>query len=92
MLRMNNSERKQKQNAPKSLLGFAQECSEHQSLRDQVSKAKTPEEVISLAKQAGFFVTIEDLFEASRDLAASYWPWTGQSRNFRKKFFSRSLS
>ena len=46
-------------------------------------------QVIDLAVDCGFALSLEELRSASRDLCAPWWPWSGRGHDWRRAFFHR---
>jgi hypothetical protein len=57
---------------------------EHQQ---RVSEATTPEQITALAADLGCLVSTQDLRAVSRDLCATWWPWSEKGHAWRRAFF-----
>lgn len=57
---------------------------EHQQ---RVSVATTPDQITALAAELGCSVSIQDLRAVSRDLCATWWPWSEKGHAWRRAFF-----
>lgn len=71
----------------KGLLGFVTAVEASPELREAVSGASA-QEIVALAASAGYLFTLEELRVLSRELAATYWPWAGKGREFRRDYFA----
>ena len=56
-------------------------------MQSKVRDATSPEELVAIALEAGFTISVSDLAKAAGDLSASYWPWSGKGFRARKAFF-----
>ncbi|QNI66374.1 Nif11-like leader peptide family natural product precursor [Synechococcus sp. BMK-MC-1] len=57
---------------------------EHQQ---RVSEATTPEQITALAADLDYSVSARDLRAVSRDLCATWWPWSEKGHAWRRGFF-----
>ena len=69
------------------LLQFCQSVDQSPELQNKVRDAKSPEELVAIAGEAGFTISVSDLAKAAGELSASYWPWSGKGFRARKAFF-----
>ena len=69
------------------LLQFCSILDQSPELQNKVRNAKSPEELVAIAHEAGLTISISDLSKAARELSASYWPWSGKGFRARKAFF-----
>ena len=71
------------------LISFARLSESDKFLQAEISNCDNSQELEKVLKKHECQFTIEDLERASRDLAASYWPWSQKTRLKRKSFFIR---
>lgn len=69
------------------LVSFSALLLEREDLREAVNQADSPEAIVAIAAAEGYTFSRLELRLASRQLAASYWPWSGQGREARLAFF-----
>jgi len=69
------------------ILQFCKSLDQSPELQNKVCNAKSPEELVAIAGEAGFTISVSDLAKAAGELSASYWPWSGKGFRSRKAFF-----
>lgn len=73
------------------LIKFSHFLSGHEGKQAQIKKATNPGEMIEFAKISGFGISLDDLSNASGNLTASYWAWTGKTKEWCSSFFDQQL-
>jgi len=58
-------------------------------LQEEISNCDNSQKLEKVLKKYECQFTIEEIARTSRDLAASYWPWSQKKRLERKNFFIR---
>ena len=71
------------------LISFAKFSERNKVLQEEISNCDNSQELEKVLNKHECQFTIEDLARASRNLAASYWPWSQKTRLERKEFFIR---
>jgi predicted ribosomally synthesized peptide with nif11-like leader len=69
------------------LIAFAQRCDHDPDLQASLVAAESPETIVAIAQKADFAISFNQLKQASPDLSASYWPWSGKGFRYRARFF-----
>ena len=69
------------------LIAFARAGDQDSTLQASLSAAQSPQEIIQIAQNSGFTITLSQLKQAAPDLSASYWPWSGKGFRYRAQFF-----
>lgn len=52
-----------------------------------VSEMTAPKQIVALAIDLGYSVSVKDLRNVSRDLCAPWWPWSQKGNAWRRAFF-----
>jgi predicted ribosomally synthesized peptide with nif11-like leader len=69
------------------LIAFTRLCDQEPALQTRLSAASSPQAVVEIAGSAGFSISLSQLKQASPDLSATYWPWSGKGFRYRAQFF-----
>ena len=69
------------------LLQFCQILDQSPELQNKTRDAKSPQELVAIAREVGLTISVSDLAKAAGALSASYWPWSGKGFGARKAFF-----
>ena len=70
-----------------ALIRFCRILGEDTDLQAVVMKARDPLEVVEISSSVGCSVSVQELRIWSRDLSASYFPWSGKGHESRRDFF-----
>ena len=58
------------------------------SMQAKTRGANTPDEIIQIAKSAGYNISMKQLRFWSKELKAPYFPWSEKGDQWRRNFFS----
>jgi len=72
---------------PAPLSAFCKYLDNNTDAQAQVKEATCASHIIQLAKLNGFEITISDLRSWSRELKATYFPWSEKGDQWRRDFF-----
>ena len=72
---------------PASLSAFCQYLDNNTLAQAQVKETTSASQIIQLAKLNGFEITISELRSWSRELKATYFPWSQRGNQWRRDFF-----
>tara|TARA_B100000900_G_C20177906_1_gene552643 strand:+ start:220 stop:450 length:231 start_codon:yes stop_codon:yes gene_type:complete len=72
---------------PASLSAFCQYLDNNTLAQAQVKETTSASQIIQLAKLNGFEITISELRSWSRELKATYFPWSQMGNQWRRDFF-----
>ena len=70
-----------------ALVRFVAHAEESPHLQQRLRGSAHASQVVELAAECGFVVSLEELRKASKELYASWWPWTGRERAWCRAFF-----
>ncbi|NDC15114.1 MAG: Nif11 family protein [Synechococcaceae bacterium WB9_2_170] len=73
-----------------SIVEFVRLVEGDSGLQARIKVCSTPAEVIALAAEHQCVLTAQELRKFSRDLSASYWPWSARGYDWRRQFFAGS--
>ena len=73
---------------PNQLIKFCKLLDESNNLQSQIKKATTAEQIIAIAASNGYEISHKELRTWSKELAASYFPWSEKGNEWRRNFFS----
>ena len=68
---------------------FVRISEKDKNLQEEISKCENYKNIEKILEKYQCEFKIADLEKVSKDLAASYWPWSQKTRLERKKFFNR---
>ena len=71
------------------LISFVRLSESDKFLQEEISNCGNSQKLEKVLKKHECQFTIQEIASASRDLAASYWPWSQKDRQQRKDFFIR---
>ena len=71
------------------LIDFVRLTEKDKNLRAEISNCENYKKLEKILEKYQCEFKIEDLEKVSKDLAASYWPWSQTTRLERKNFFIR---
>jgi hypothetical protein len=74
---------------PSALVGFVKVVEGDKLLQDRVRSSRNSKQILEIAKELGFGFSLTELRNWSSELSAVWFPWAGQSRQWRRDFFSR---
>jgi hypothetical protein len=74
------------------LTAFSRHLNAHPQAADRVRSSGNPEEIIAIASETGFQISVETLRSKLWDLWADHWPWAGQSGGSRIQFVRQTRS
>jgi hypothetical protein len=74
---------------PDSLVEFCKCVDSDREKELRVRAFESPVLIIEYAEQLGFKFSLLQLRVWSRDLSADWFPWAGQSHQWRRDFFSK---
>lgn len=60
------------------------------SLQEQLKNAQSPQEIITIAAEKGYQISIEQLGNLSIRLNETYWVWSGRGERWRCSFFAEN--
>ncbi|MDA0717231.1 MAG: Nif11 family protein [Cyanobacteria bacterium] len=69
------------------LVAFCGALNSSGELQKRVKAAVSPQEIIDIAESMGYKISTQDLRSFSKDLVASYFPWSAKGNQFRRDFF-----
>ena len=72
-----------------NLLDFVKFSETNNLAQEEISNCENSQQLEKVLKKYDCEFTIKDIEKVSSDLAASYWPWTEQTRQERKSFFMK---
>ena len=70
---------------------FVKYVDDNLSIQEEVKDCKSGPEFFSLLKKYKCENLFDEINSRSRDLAASYWPWTNKLRADRKMYFDLNI-
>jgi len=73
----------------KQLTAFSRFLITDQDAASRVRACKRPQEIVSVASELGFTISVEALRKYARDLQADHWPWSGESGRWRMFYLSQ---
>lgn len=56
-------------------------------LQARIALSESPQQLITIAAEAGVQLPLQELRETSRELSAPYWPWASKGNSYRRMFF-----
>jgi predicted ribosomally synthesized peptide with nif11-like leader len=72
------------------LTAFSRHLTTHPQVADRVRSSGNPEEIVAVASETGFQISVEILRSKLWDLQADHWPWARQSGRSRIQFFRQT--
>jgi hypothetical protein len=73
----------------KQLTAFSRFLITDQEAAGRVRACKRPQEIVAVASELGFEISVEILSKFARDLQANHWPWSGESGRWRIFYLSQ---
>lgn len=73
----------------KQLTAFSRFLITDQEASRRVRACKQPQEIVAVASELGFRISVEVLRKYARDLQADHWPWAGESGRWRIAYLSQ---
>ena len=67
---------------------FAALASFNRTVQERLRRVRTPQEIVDLAADQGYAITIEQLARYAGNLTAPHWVWSGQDEPWRNEFFA----
>jgi predicted ribosomally synthesized peptide with nif11-like leader len=58
------------------------------ALQEQLQAAASPQEIVAIAAEKGYQISIEQLRLLSYRLNETYWVWSGRGERWRQRFFA----
>jgi len=74
---------------PSALVGFLKVVEGDKLLQDRLRSSRNPKQILEIAEEFGFRFSLTELRNWSSELSAVWIPWAGQSRQWRRDFFSK---
>ncbi len=71
-----------------NLIDFVKYIENNPSIMEEIKDCKNGNDFFLFLKKYDCDSLFEEIKSRSRDLVASYWPWSNFNINFRKKFFN----
>ena len=71
------------------LFDFVRLSENNKNLQEEISNCENYKKLEKILAKYQCEFKIEEMEKVSQDLAASYWPWSQQTRLERKEFFIR---
>ena len=71
-----------------ALVRFVAHAEESPHLQQRLRGSAHASQVVELAAECGFVVSLEELRKASKELCAPWWPWAGRERAWCRAFFT----
>ena len=63
----------------------------NKGLQEQLRTAESPQEIIAIAADKGYQISIEQLGILSIRLNETYWVWSGRGERWRRSFFAGDI-
>jgi len=73
----------------KQLTAFSRFLVTDKEAAGRVRVCKRPQEIVAVASERGFKISVEVLRKYARDLQADHWPWSGESGRWRMVYLSQ---
>ena len=73
-----------------ALVRFVAHAEESPHLQQRLRGSAHVSQVIELAAECGFVLSLEELRSASKELCAPWWPWAGRGHAWRRTFFTQN--
>lgn len=67
---------------------FAALASFNRSVQEQLRAVHSPQEIVDLAAEKGYSITIEQLARYAGSLTSPHWIWFGHDEPWRNEFFA----
>jgi predicted ribosomally synthesized peptide with nif11-like leader len=58
------------------------------ALQEQLQSASSPQEIVAIAAEKGYQISVEQLGLLSHRLNEAYWAWSGRGERWRQRFFA----
>ena len=71
------------------LFNFIKLSEGDRALQKELSNCQISSELEKILEKYQCEFNIKNIENLSRDLTASYWPWTNKAKSFRKAFFEK---
>ena len=71
-----------------ALVRFVAHAEESPHLQQRLRGSAHASQVVELAAECGFVLSLEELRKASKELCAPWWPWSGRERAWCRAFFT----
>lgn len=55
----------------------------------RLQQASSPQEIIAIAHEKGYQITVEQLSHFAHRLTEPHWVWHGRPQHWRREFFAR---
>ena len=72
------------------LVCFVAHAEESPHLQQRLRGSAHASQVIELAAECGFVLSLEELRKASKELNAPWWPWSGREHSWCRAFFTKN--
>jgi len=69
------------------IISFSQHLQKDEESQRKIKSCTNPEQILSIAASLGFEISTVELRKYSRDLSASYYPWSDMGSTWRRNFF-----
>jgi len=60
----------------------------NRSIQERLQSVQSPEEIVAIAAEKGYQITVAQLSLFSRRLTAPHWVWSGRGDDWRQRFFA----
>ncbi|QVL53001.1 MAG: Nif11-like leader peptide family natural product precursor [Cyanobium sp. M30B3] len=74
----------------RELAAFSSHLSSDAQAADRVRASGTPEEIVAIASEFGYSISVDTLRSSLWDLQGNHWPWAGESGRWRIQFFRQT--
>jgi predicted ribosomally synthesized peptide with nif11-like leader len=68
---------------------FAALASFNTEIQEKLRQVQTPEEILAIASEHGYQISLQQLIYYSARLSADHWIWVRKSEAWRERFFAR---
>lgn len=72
------------------LTAFSRHLSSDAQAAARVKASENPSQIVAIAAELGFSISLDALRSRLWDLQADHWPWAGESGRWRIRFFRQT--
>jgi predicted ribosomally synthesized peptide with nif11-like leader len=76
----------------RQLTAFSRHLCTDSEAASRVRSSANPEEIVAIASDLGYLISVEALRSNRWELQADHWPWARESGRWRVQFFRQSSS
>lgn len=76
----------------RQLTAFSRHLCTDSEAASRVRSAANPEEIVAIASDLGYLISVDVLRSTRWELQADHWPWAKESGRWRVQFFRQSSS